>query len=414
MSGGSAPSGDQTRLTLKPPQALYFHIPFCAQRCRYCDFLTEVVSLDDPRLDNYLYSLIGTIRNASSLGSLSSIETIYVGGGTPSYFGHGRLVELAYTLSLFMDFSKLREFTVEANPDSFSLTLARDLYALGVNRISLGVQSFNDAELSALGRVHDVATAVRAIEAAQSRFENVSLDLICGIPGQTPASWLDSVSKAIDLGVKHISVYALQLEPNTVLTADVVAGRVELADEDTQATMLSLAAEHLEQAGFERYETASYAQAGFECRHNIAYWTGVPYLGLGRGAASMLSFYDGRRLRSTDLDQTDSILAVIQSVVLGKPLDEVLCRKTQSGELLTKEQALVEDLMLGMRLSRGLSKDCLATATKMVPGVAATFAELVDLDLVRDKGTSLVPTQKGWLLGNELFSRIWALAKPLS
>ena len=170
-----------------PYRALYIHIPFCASRCIYCDFTTRAVSRDDARMDTYVEDLCLQIRRLAKEGEFAGLRTIYIGGGTPTHLGLGRLTQLIYTLSLSINFEQIEEFTVEANPESLTETMVRDIWALGVNRLSLGVQSFDDGILTLLGRAHDAAGAITAIEAAKTRFENISLDLMCGIPTQTDA-----------------------------------------------------------------------------------------------------------------------------------------------------------------------------------------------------------------------------------
>jgi oxygen-independent coproporphyrinogen-3 oxidase len=359
--------------------ALYLHIPFCARRCAYCDFITEAIAASDPRLDEATESLIREIRAASREGLLGGIRTVYIGGGTPTFLGHGRLVSLVYALALSLNLLPETEFTVEANPESLTSALVRDLYSLGVNRLSLGVQSFCDRELAALGRIHNAETARHAVKLARERMENVSLDLMCGIPLQTSASWRKTLHEAIACDPAHISVYPLAVEENTPFAQAVESGRMRIADEDEQAARMQTAAAMLQEAGFERYEVASYARPGFACRHNRAYWTGVPYLGLGPGAASMRPSEQGR-VRSLD----------------GNPL-----------ERLSFAEAALEDVMLGMRLSEGVSRQLVERATSYTPSLRDTFAGLLGAGLIREEQGRYQPTDRGWLLGNELYGRIW-------
>jgi oxygen-independent coproporphyrinogen-3 oxidase len=364
----------------RPYGALYIHIPFCAKRCNYCDFETKAASIDDPIIDAYTESLIREIRESSRAGLLGSIKTIYIGGGTPTFIGHKRLVNLVYTLSLSLSLQPDTEFTIEANPESLSLPMVRDLYSLGVTRLSMGVQSFNDNELAALGRIHNSATALSAIETARERFENVSIDLMCGIPIQTPTSWQSTLQAAIKSGVTHVSVYPLTIEPNTSFGRSLEQGRMGEPNEDLQADMMEAAADILEPQSYERYEVASYAKPGYQCQHNIAYWTGVPYLGLGTGAAGMRENATGReRLKNG-----------------------------QVIEHLTSLQAAIEDLMLGMRMSRGVSAELVARVAQERPAILDTFSELEALGLTRFQDGRYIPTKKAWLLGNEVYGRIWA------
>lgn len=188
-------------------RALYLHVPFCKKRCLYCDFTTQAVDLDNPCVSEYVDRMIMDIRRAGREGELGAIQTVYVGGGTPTYLGQRYLTEILYTLSLSMHLTPEVECSLEANPDSLTEPMVRDVWALGVNRLSIGVQSFDDGVLKTLGRIHDAQKARDAVRIAQTRFENVSVDLMCGIPGQTAQMFRESVQQAIDLGVTHVSVY---------------------------------------------------------------------------------------------------------------------------------------------------------------------------------------------------------------
>jgi oxygen-independent coproporphyrinogen-3 oxidase len=359
--------------------ALYLHIPYCAQRCGYCDFTTEAIDPDDPQLDLYTEDLIREIRSAARDGLLGDIQTVYIGGGTPTFLGQRRLVNLVYTLSLSLNLRPDTEFTLEANPESLTKPLLRDLYSLGVSRLSLGVQSFNDEELRALRRIHNANRAREALADARERFENISIDLMCGIPLQTEETWQATLDEALASGITHVSVYPLTIEDGTPFARLVDNGTQTLPDGDLQATLMEQAARMFALAGFERYEVASYAKPGFACKHNSAYWTGVPYLGLGRGAAGMRQNSQGReRLFSSEVV-----------------------------EQLTPAQAALEDLMLGMRMSAGVSLSQVTQAAQHVPGIVATFEELALLQLIEVAKGRYRPTQRGWLLGNELFGRIW-------
>jgi len=381
-------------------EALYLHIPFCRKRCAYCDFTTEALPPDDPAMDAYLAALMSEIRQAAKRGELAAIRTIYLGGGTPTHLGHARLVELAYLLALNLKVEKVEEYTLEANPESLTAKMVNDLFALGVNRLSLGVQSFVDSELETLGRIHDAAAAIRAAGEARARFENISLDLMCGIPGQTTASWQYSLEQALALNPEHLSIYPLQIEEGTELGQRDGAwcpnllsranwgtkprpSAPQLPDEDEQAEFMEQAARFLQAHGYHRYEVASYAKPGFESKHNTAYWQGTPYLGLGTAAASMSNLPDGTRQRS---------------------------KNGEEPEFLTAEEACAEDLFLAMRMARGICEEQLKQASKLLPRAQEVFSELEQLELISHQDGRYLPTDKGWLLGNELYGRIWQLA----
>lgn len=372
-----------------PYKALYLHIPFCVRRCGYCDFATSAVERDSPAIDEYVESLVLQLRRASKEGKLGQIETVYLGGGTPSHIGMGRLSMLLYALSTAMHLEPEVECTMEANPESLPAPMVRDIWALGVNRLSIGVQSFDDEVLRILGRAHDAEAARAAVRTAQERFRNVSVDLMGGIPGQSLASFEASVREAVALGVTHVSVYPLTIEPHTPFDRAVMRGEMPEPDDDMEAACMEAAARILEEAGFIRYEVASYARPGFASRHNTAYWTGVPYLGLGTSAVTMTQ-NERRRMRVQD----------------GQVADDLNAR-----------QMAAEDLMLGMRMAQGVSDEKVSQAAAVIDGadaegssVAEAFAELSALGLVEHAGGRWRPTERGWLCGNELYGRLLDLA----
>ncbi|MGN0301466.1 MAG: radical SAM family heme chaperone HemW [Anaerotardibacter sp.] len=255
--------------SFQPYRSLYLHIPFCKKRCKYCDFPTKALANDSCEMDEYLLFMIEQIRKASRAGILGSIETVYIGGGTPTHFGNKRLSNLLYTLSLSMHLTPEVECTLEVNPESLTESMVKDLFALGVTRLSMGVQSFDDEVLKAIGRIHDSATAQNAVKMAKDRFDNVSIDLMCGLPRQSKDSFRSSLETALNLGVNHISIYPLILEEGTPLFEEWDKGLISL-DEDAAAEMMELAEQMLTKAGFVRYEVASYAKPGYECKHNTA------------------------------------------------------------------------------------------------------------------------------------------------
>lgn len=272
-------------------RALYLHIPFCRAKCLYCDFDSRALTgcALEEAIGAYCEGLSAQVDAHGNAGELSAVETVYVGGGTPSLLG-GRLVGL---VDLVRSYCEPVEFTCEANPESFTLDLAQALRAAGVTRISLGVQSLNASELKAIGRIHSAEQAMLAVAQAKAAGFSTSCDVMCGLPGQTLDTFAETLRSLVTLNPDHVSVYPLQLEEGTPLARMEEAGDVEVPDEDFQAQCMDLAAEVLKEAGYERYEVASYAKPGHRCRHNIAYWTGKPYLGLGRSAASMLDVCKG-------------------------------------------------------------------------------------------------------------------------
>ena len=255
----------------QPFKALYLHIPFCQSRCAYCDFVTDAVPCDDPRIDDYVDRLVLAIRHAGKKGLLGSIETVYLGGGTPSYVGTKRLSKILYTLSLSMHLTPDVECSMEANPESLTPEMVKDIWALGVNRLSIGVQSLHDDTLRTLQRIHTADKARRAISMARERFDNVSVDIMCGIPGQNPEDYCKDLAEVVELGANHVSVYPLTIEEGTPFDRMIESGQLVETPQDDQALMMQMAASVLEPLGLARYEVASYARPGFACRHNESY-----------------------------------------------------------------------------------------------------------------------------------------------
>ena len=400
--------------------ALYLHIPFCAQKCFYCDFSSWSTRQDDNRMKNYVNALKHQLDEAAQLGLLAATKTVYMGGGTPSLLGQDA-ADLAQNVSALTQPS---EFSMEANPDSLSDDLLANLSKGGVTRISLGVQSFNDNELKRLGRIHSADLAYDRVLAAKEHGYDVSVDLMCAIPEQTETSWEYSLSKFISLGVDHVSVYPLTIEDGTALAKQTQDKDTPWNAYDVQADRMQAASKTLQAAGFERYEVASYARNQKSCKHNKMYWTGESYLGLGTSAASMLTApeYDMLAEKNTSLPARPQDAARARLVVLDSP------RKIGEGtslfstefdvEFLTHREAVAEDLMLHARLMEPISP-ALLDESELVFG-ASRLQDVLDLcvhdgllDCVYtdalDGAKTYRPTEKGWLLGNELYGRLWDL-----
>jgi oxygen-independent coproporphyrinogen-3 oxidase len=275
--------------SLKPTPcdcSLYIHIPFCVRKCRYCAFYSIPASVEVQR--QYVSAIKRELAMAAYDGPF---DTIFLGGGSPTAMAESLLVELATWAG--QKIIRGNEFTVEVNPGQTNAELFRKLKACGVNRISIGAQSFNDNELEFLGRIHNVADIYRCVEdARKAGFENIGIDLIFAIPGSTPAGWQHSLDAAIRLAPAHISAYSLTYEGDTPLVRALAAGQVEAVDEDTDAAMYESAIETLAAAWFIQYEISNFARVGFECRHNLRYWQNRPYLGLGPAAAG---WYNSKR-----------------------------------------------------------------------------------------------------------------------
>lgn len=405
-------------------EALYLHLPFCKSKCAYCDFdsraMGEGCALDEA-VATYCDALAAQIDAHGRAGDLAEVQTVYIGGGTPSLLGV-RLVELVRRVLGYCD---PVEFTCEANPESFTAELARSLRAAGVTRVSLGVQSLQADELRVIGRIHSVEQALEAVALAKGAGFSTSCDLMCGLPGQTLDAWRDTLKRVLLADPDHVSVYPLQLEEGTPLERLEAAGKIEVPDEDFQAQCMDIAAELLHAHSYERYEVASYAKPGHRCQHNIAYWTGVPYLGLGRSAASMCaatgdvslllentfdgtpdSESDGTSDGAAGRSSANSSTARIRFTQLDDAGEEF------DHEFLTPREAMAEDLMLACRMTDGIGPELLARAIRVIPAdeLSAACDRAVEWNLAAWDNGSLKPTHLGWLDGNKLFGIFWDLA----
>lgn len=404
----------EERLHATGAQALYVHVPFCRSKCAYCDFASWATRADDPLLAAYAASVGRMVAQAEAAGLLEGCRTGYLGGGTPTLLGPG----VGALLSRMAPHCP-RELSCEANPDSLDDATLGAIASSGATRVSVGVQSTSDAELAALGRVHTSAQATSALERAVAAGLDVSCDLMCAIPLQGSKSWHRSLEDVLAAGVCHVSVYPLQIEEVTALGRRYADADPEFNSEDVQAARMAEAERTLAAAGLARYEVASYARPGKCCAHNRAYWTGVPYLGLGTGASGMLAAEGYARLRAVAPQlpaAPEGAARVRLTVTSGRR--QVAAASGLVGldfdlEFLTAPQAAAEDLMLGMRLTGGVGEGLLAHARCVLGAtrVDGALREAAAEGLVREAPAGgVAPTERGWLLGNELFGLMWDLA----
>ena len=268
----------------KTPLGIYVHVPFCRSRCAYCDFCTQT-DRSDKLIDGYLEAVCDHIKEAGALAPNYKVDTIYFGGGTPSFLGADALATILMAIRRSFDVDNNAEITFEANPDSVSDPLLRRLRAEGFNRVSLGVQSDSDEMLEKLNRPHNYAQAVVAYQRIRKAgFKNVSVDLIYGLPGQTVRTWLETLEHVLEMMPEHISLYGLEVHEGTPMAEYEKMGL--LPDEDKFADMYLAAVKFLENRGFRQYEISNFARKGLFSRHNMKYWTGGEYLGFGPSAAS--------------------------------------------------------------------------------------------------------------------------------
>lgn len=392
------------------PVSLYVHVPFCVSKCAYCDFYSRPggETLRAPFIDAALFEA----GHWSHYDLLDDVPTVYIGGGTPTILGDG-LVRLVEGILQTAHVREGAEITVETNPETTDAGSVSGLIAAGVNRFSLGVQSFDDDVLRTLGRCHDASRAREAIGVLRGSGVGFSIDLICGVPGQTTESWEATLEEAVSCGARHLSVYPLSVEEGTPLHAAVAAGRIPEPDPDIAADMMLAAEVALTAAGMPRYEVASYAQPGHEARHNLVYWTGGAYLGVGPHAASMLPFETYRDIAGAEgweLPSANSVDAVRARFTREVTLEEyVRCPLASPGpvELLDASDTAREDAMLGLRTSCGISSQSVEAA-----GIEEVLAELAEQGLVEvsetpDGDARWRTTEQGWLLGNRVFEAVW-------
>lgn len=400
-----------------PVGSLYLHVPFCAARCRYCDFATSALRRDDALVDAYARSLTGLVGEAGATGLLAGANTLYVGGGTPTMLGAEGLARLKEACDDQVS-TPFFEASFEANPESLTDDVLAAARRSGFTRVSLGAQSFDDRELRALGRIHDARRARERVAAARASGLDVSIDLMCGIPFQTRESWQRSLDTAVGLGVDHVSCYPLMIEEGTPMERLCEEGELLWPEDDTEADFMQIAEATLNRAGLARYEVASYARPGRACRHNITYWSGIEYLGLGTSAASMLGRggYDvllgavpqlPRPLETSTrfrITVTSDARAITDARRLADLAFEV--------EQLTAREAAAEDLMLGMRMTQGVSLAQIERFRDVVPSglLDRAVEEALGRGLASEREGRLVPTEQGWLLGNELYGLFWGLA----
>lgn len=334
-----------------PPLGLYLHIPWCPSRCIYCDFNTYV-SDDSGLKTRYHAALLREIRASGTALGRPALDTIFVGGGTPTTLTPAQLVELVEAVQAAFDLRPEAEITVEANPGTLTPDYLGEMRQGGINRLSLGVQSFRDDELRFLNRRHDAGTARRAVEQArQAGFDNLNLDLIFNLPEQTLANWQFNLDEAVRLAPQHFSLYSLIVEPGTPLHRQVRQGQIQAPDDDVAADMYAGAIDTLGEAGYAHYEISNWAGSGGEAgwqtprlaaAHNLIYWRNRPYVGLGAGAYGTVN---GRRWMNVKRPQT-----YIRRVETGMGLG--LARDKNSLEQIDSSTARREHMLLGLRLLR--------------------------------------------------------------
>lgn len=376
----SRPDGKMQRV------GVYIHIPFCRSRCSYCDFATDVYR-DAGSVDRYVSALVREIRESETAGP-AAIDTVYFGGGTPSLLTPEQLATIIGAVRERFRFNDRIEFTLEMNPATVSLETLRDYRSLGANRASFGVQTFNDRDLKLLARGHDADDARKTFDLLRrAGFDNISFDLIAGLPGQSFGDWKLNLAEALALGPEHLSLYLLEIHEGTPLAAQVRSGRRPLPDEDLAAEMYETMIETVGKAGYAQYEISNFARPGFESRHNSRYWLLDPVHGFGVSAHS----FDGEFRFANERDTARYVALV------------------ESGEspIINRERIDLESefVFLGLRMMDGIDLEGFRSrfGTDLMTAKQESIERLVSVGLVEVSGGRLRLTRRGALFSNEVF-----------
>jgi oxygen-independent coproporphyrinogen-3 oxidase len=373
-----------------PPLALYVHWPFCVSKCPYCDFNSHVRASVDQ--DEWREALLADLAHEARLLPDHRLSSIFFGGGTPSLMEPSTVEAVIAAAHKHWPAADDLEITLEANPNSAEAARFADLARAGVNRISLGLQSFDDDALAFLGRAHGADEGMRALEAAQSAVDRVSFDLIYALPGDDEARWMKALDRALGLGTEHLSLYQLTIEPGTRFATMVAKHEFEPLDTDTAAGLFELTQEKTAAAGLPAYEISNHARPGAESRHNLAYWRYQEYAGVGPGA-------HGRRggMRTVRHKKPENFLSAVERNGHG------LCEE----EALTPAEAAQEALVMGLRLAEGISPDQLTDrlgVERLVNDGAVD--RLIDHRLLEWQGDRLRTTPEGRLLLDSILAEI--------
>jgi oxygen-independent coproporphyrinogen III oxidase len=370
-------------------RSVYMHVPFCFHKCHYCDFYS-LADEDDSRHEAFVARLLAEVGATSEW--LGSVETVFVGGGTPSLLRPELWKRILREVGQAWSIGPSYEFTIEANPETVTEALAQTLIEGGVNRVSVGCQSFDPRHLKTLERWHEPSSVVRSVNVLRSAgLTNLNLDLIFGIPGQTLDEWRDDLRRAIDLGPTHVSCYGLTYEPNTPLYVRMKAGKIEPVEEDTEAAMYEATMEALAAAGYEQYEISNWSRPGLMCRHNLAYWRNQDWWALGPSASGHV---DGLRWKNVPR---------ISDYLERAPWPAVtdVERADESGRI-------GERFMVGLRLNEGMRQEDVdgMLSHSASAGRREALAGFVASGLLERTTTHLRLTHRGRLLANEVVAAL--------
>ena len=381
---------DGTILTALPPLSLYIHIPWCVRKCPYCDFNSHEAGGSAPER-RYVDALTSDLDHSLPKIWGRRVYSIFFGGGTPSLFSARAIDEILAAVRARVTLDTEAEITLEANPGTFEAEKFRGFREAGVNRLSIGIQSFSDTHLTALGRIHNSGEARRAIDIALANFDNINLDIMFALPGKVARQTLEECEQDIDaalsFGTNHLSVYHLTLEPNTLFHRFPPA----LPDDELAADMQDMILQKLDAAGYSHYETSAYAKPGHECRHNLNYWRFGDYLGIGAGAHGKISFPD-RIARETRFKQPN---AFMDNAMLGTAIQE---EKTVS-----RAELPFEFMLNGLRLTNGFAVSLFTERTGLpITAISRQLDEAEKRGLLTRDIKQIKPTSKGQMFLNDL------------
>lgn len=376
--------------------ALYLHIPFCLSKCHYCSFNSCAGGKDlyGPYVEALILELTRLAETKNNPASSSGLDTLFVGGGTPTCLPSDLLLRVIHSSLALFAAAPGAEVSVEANPGTVDARYLEALLEAGVNRLSLGVQSFDNLELELIGRVHNEMEACSAISAARATgFDNINLDLMYGLPGQTPASWRKTLEKGLSFLPEHLSLYQLTIEPETPFHTLFKNKTMRLPAEDEIITMDEITRELCSSAGLHQYEISNYATAGSECRHNINYWKNNEYLAAGASAVSCLRGVRERRIANPA--EYISLISKTESVVI-------------ETECLSREDSFRETVIMGLRMVSGVSRTALYEryALELEAYYGATLVKLLDLGFLELTATRLRITSQGWPVSNQIMAEL--------
>lgn len=372
--------------------SLYIHIPFCISKCHYCSFCSFVSR--HQLYDQYIAAVKEELRLLAESEAETGVDTLFIGGGTPTCLPAPLLVELLHHCFGLFQVNPEAEISIEANPGTIDEKYLERLLKGGVNRLSLGVQSFDDGELGELGRLHSREDACAAVRAAQhAGFTNINLDLMYGLPGQDAASWQRSLRAGLSLHPTHLSLYQLTVEQGTVFDNRVTQGDLVLPSEEEVLLMDALTEDLCRQSHFKRYETSNYCREGFRCRHNINYWRNDEYYGVGAGAVSYLRGI--REKRIADPAEYVRLIHARESVVSER-------------EQLSWEESFRETVIMGLRMNEGVSREALLLRYEidLVSYYGSTLVKLHQAGLVELTDSHLRISKKGLPLANQILAEL--------